>query len=216
MAERGTYRSVKTVLLDGPDFQKLSPEARWAFVALKLSIGPSGIEVHYREALLHEIAEKTGHLDGEGPSKALRRAFLELEKGGWIRWERNVIWLVGHLKHDPSLNPNDKKHRTSIQRHVSGLPRLAIVHRFVNEHKDFFPSGDGDHTDGLPPLDQGPSKGHGRPSEGPSKAHRSTEDRRPKTEDRRPTEKQPREGFSEEDEPDGSDLPHPGSRMSAS
>lgn len=182
--ERGAYRAVKVVLLDGPDFQQLPERARWVFVALKLSFGPTGIEMHYPEALAHELAARTGADVGD-----VKDALDVLEAAGWIRREANVVWIVGQLQHDPHMTATDKKHRASVWRHVAGLPRLAIVGEFVAAHPEWFlASEDGRALEAAPAdvlalVDR-------RPSEGPPKAlpraseAPKTEDREPKTENR--------------------------------
>jgi len=202
MAERGSYRSVKVVLLDGPDFQRLDERPRWVFMVLKLSFGPSGIEVHYPEALAHELAEKTGASVAQ-----VKDALDTLEAEGWIHRERNVLWIVGQLEHDPHMNWTDAKHRTAIWKHVAGLPRLPLVGAYIEAHPDWFQartvtvSRRGGETEekeldkapaellelvneaAIPdPPSKGPRKGQGRAKEGPKKALRSTDNRIPNTE----------------------------------
>lgn len=170
MSERGAYRAIKVVLLDGPDFQRLSERARWAFVALKLSTGPSGLEVRYRGELIEMLAEKTGI-----PSACLGDAIQELKNEGWIRHESNVLWIIGHLHHDPSLDVGNVNHRKSVQRHVGGLPRVGIVGEFVRANPDWFPPAEYTHPDPI-----------GMPSGSHRDATAITEDRIPKREDRKP------------------------------
>lgn len=136
--DRGEYRAIRRVLLDGPDFQKLSERARWIFVALKLNLGPSGIDVFYPDALAAQLTAQTG-----ASTRAIGDAMGELERAGWIAREANVLWLIGHLDNDPHVKASDSKHRKSIVRHVGGLPRLSIVRKFVSAHPDFFPASDG-------------------------------------------------------------------------
>ena len=208
MADRGAYRAIKVVLLDGPDFQDMPAEARWLFVALKMTLGPSGIEVYYPDALLAEMAAKTG-LPGAVVSSALDL----LEERGWIARERNLVWITGQLEHDPHMNLADAKHRKAIWRHVSGLPRLSILGRFVAAYREWFEAGTatlrrrgGDVEIDLEPApaelralataSEGPTKALARPLEGPTKALRrggselkpplrSTDNRRPKSEEGR-------------------------------
>jgi hypothetical protein len=71
------------------------------------------------------------------------------------------------------MKPADSKHRKSIQRHVSGLPRLPIVARFIAAYPTWFPADEFTAPDGLD-----------RPYEGPSKGLATTEDREPKTDNR--------------------------------
>lgn len=133
MADRGGYRSVKVVLLDGPDFQELPERENHVFVFLKLSFGPSGIEVHYPEALAHLISART-----RIPVDAVRGCLDTLDALGWIRRQGNVVWLVGQLEHDPHQKWDDEKHRKGIWKHLAGLPRLPIVGQFIDAHPDWF------------------------------------------------------------------------------
>lgn len=211
MADRGVYRAIKVVLLDGPDFQKLPERARWVFLALKMSMGPAGIEVHYPEALAYQLAERTG-----APVFAVKEALDVLEGHGWILRQGNIVWIVGQLRHDPHMDWSDNKHRKSIWGHLLGLPRLEIVGSFVRAYPGWFeaatvttPKGDVkeifaapaellhplhempgnvDNSDDLPlrRAIEGPSKGLARAIEAPI-----TEDRRPKTEDREQTSPKP-------------------------
>ncbi|MHB1863404.1 MAG: hypothetical protein ACYCVL_10580 [Gemmatimonadaceae bacterium] len=158
--DRGEYRSIRRVLLDGPDFQRLSASERHVFLTLKLTAGPVGLEVEYEEATVVRLAAQTGI----EPS-VVRRAMAGLVASGWVRREANVFWVVGHIDHEPSRNSNDPKHRKSVQRYVNSLPRLEIVADFIVAHAEWFPADEY----------KAPAKGHGSPTEGPSKGLPSTE-----------------------------------------
>jgi hypothetical protein len=130
--ERGQYRSITVVLLDGPDFQQLPPEARWVFTALKISLGPCGIQVEYPAGLVEKLAGRTGY------DQATVAAMLNLlQSTGWIKAERNVVWIVKQLKFEPSMTPKNDFHRASVLAHVQGLPKLAIVGDFVKEYQAY-------------------------------------------------------------------------------
>lgn len=181
-SERGEYRSIRRVLLDGPDFQKLPERARWLFVALKLTAGPTGIDVWYLDAMTPQLSAQTGI-----PRPAIPKALDTLEAAGWIRREANLLWIVGHLEHDPHMKPNDVKHRKAVQRHVASLPRLALVREFVQAQLAWFPAS------------EGPSCNLGWAIEGPSKAPRSTDNEtEDETEDER--EKEPTSPASPDEE----------------
>lgn len=139
MSDRGEYRAIHRVLLDGPDFQRLPKDERWAFVALKLNVGPSGIEVWYPAELVARLSAQTGISAG-----GIQHALNTLEQEGWIVREANVVWIDGQLTHEPNVKQANPKHRTMIQNHVAGLPRLRIVARFIREHLTWFTK------DGLP------------------------------------------------------------------
>ena len=183
MADRGTYRAIKVVLLDGPDFQELPERSRWVFLTLKMSLGPSGIEMHYPEALVHNISARTG-----ADPDDVRSSLSVLEEHGWIIREGNVIWITGQLKHDPGLKAENPKHRVSIQKHVAGLPHLRIVRSFIDAHPEFFPPDEYTYPNGYP-----------EPSDSLS-VHQI-----PKTKDRIPSteEREPRRAPAREDSPAG-------------
>lgn len=133
MRERGEYTPIARVLLDGPDFQKLTPIARHVFLTLKISFGPSGIEVRYPDALHVELAHQTGL-----PVAKVTAALDELERAEWIERERNVVWIVEHLRYHPNMTDGLKNHRTGVRQHVGGLPRLAITRRFIEHYAPYF------------------------------------------------------------------------------
>ena len=155
MTDRGLYRSIRCVLLDGPDFQLLPERARWAFIVLKITFGPSGIEVWYPGELLHRLAALTG-----ATTTQMSDVLSRLESAGWIRREGNVFWIVGQLDHEPGIKQSDWKHRRGIQRHVCGLPHVPIVREYVEAHRGWFTedgTSDGTPSEGLAWAFEGPS-----------------------------------------------------------
>lgn len=167
-AERGEYRSIPRVLLDGPDFQKLSERARSTFVFAKVNLGPSGIEVHYPAALHIKLAAQTGM-----PIEAVETSMDELEAAKeWIERDGNILWIIEQLTYDPHQDAKNENHRKGIQRHVRGLPRLPIVTRYIAHYRQWFV----DAPDLLARLD-----GPAMPFEGPSNAPAIT---RPMTDDK--------------------------------
>jgi hypothetical protein len=121
--ERGNYRSIYCALVDGPDFQAFSPGAKLVFYTLKMTLGPSGIDVV--PALVATLVERTGADTGR-----IEKALAELDAAGWVKRERNVVWIVEGLENEPSLRLSNQNHRAKIASHVNGLPRLAIVEAF--------------------------------------------------------------------------------------
>jgi hypothetical protein len=164
VSDRGEYRAVRRVLLDGPDYQRLPERARHVFLVLKINLGPAGIEVWYPGELVARLSAQTGISAG-----GVQDALNALEADGWIAREANVVWVIGQLAHDPHVKQSDVKHRKMVQRHVEGLPRLPIVARYVLAHREWFT------TDGSPTG--GPSQALAWAIEGPSEGHRSTENK---------------------------------------
>lgn len=148
--ERGHYRAILTVLIDGPDYQALSSDARLVFLTLKLNLGPSGIDVFY----LPVLEPQTGLAPAD-----IERAMTELCDAGWVRRERNVIWIVEGLKYEPSLRLSNANHLPTIQEHLRSLPRLAIVSAFRQHYGLEQPAG----ADPKPPEPH-----HGEPDIAPT------------------------------------------------
>lgn len=169
--DRGEYRSIARVLIDGPDFQRLSPEAKLVFLVTKIAIGPSGIDVV--PALVATTVERSGL-----PVARVEEAIGELVASQWLAIEGNVVWVVGGLRYEPGLTATNQKHRTGLSRHVAGLPRIALVARFVAEHPEWFDDAAA-LVAGYPPVDSIPN---GYPIEGLSNYLRpNTYNLRPKT-----------------------------------
>ena len=120
--KRGEYAAVHTALLDDPDFQRLSPEAKLLWYSLRLMLGASGIAlVRGWKTVLPEVTgidSVNGHLE-------------ELTSGGWLNQQQNVLWLRNVLRFNPNLNLSHDKHLTGVSKHIAGLPKLAIVNAFA-------------------------------------------------------------------------------------
>ena len=177
MSDRGEFRSIHTVLVDGPDYQALTPHERLMVFVVKMSLGASGIDVV--PSMIGTLCERTG-LDEHIASAVLE----SLEESGWIQRERNILWLVDGLRHDPGLTIDHTKHRKGLLNHVRGMPRLAIVRRFIVAYYDWFDDpetllsgyplpqdNDGDPNDSLSeaypaPADTLSNKGRGIREEG--------------------------------------------------
>jgi hypothetical protein len=126
---RGSYRAIHTVLIDGPDYQALTPAARLVLLTLKLNLGPTGIDVLYPAVL--EAQTGLGEDD-------VFHALALLEEREWIRHERNVFWIIEGLRYEPSRALSNANHRKEIAEHLEALPRLAIVDAF-REHYHLTP-----------------------------------------------------------------------------
>lgn len=159
MSDRGQYSPIARVLLDGPDYRGLAPIARHTLLALKIGFGPSGIEVHYPEALTIGLAHRTGWTHPE-----IESAMSGLCEAGWVQIEENVVWIVGQLEFHPNMTPVLQKHRRGIQNHVAGLPHLAIVRRFIDQYPAYFVDSS-DAANGYPVPSDSLSQGARMPSE---------------------------------------------------
>jgi hypothetical protein len=176
MAERGEYRSIHVAMADDPDFLRLSPQARLTLLMLKLTLGPSGINVV--RAMVPELAVLTGYGDAE-----VRAALDELVRDRWIRIEHNVIWIRNGLRFEPSLSLASENTVKGVCRHLRSLPRLRIVNDFAAYYNlpIPFPELESDEADSSPraaplaPSSEGPSNPLRTPFEAPSKQGRRDE-----------------------------------------
>lgn len=163
--DRGEYRSTHIVVVDGPDFQALSPPAKLTWWTLRMTCGPLGIAV--QPGLVAGLVERTGHSTAE-----VTAALAELEARGWIERERNVVWIIRALEFEPQLDVKDSKHRLSVRRRVAALPNLSIVKRFRVRYAPWF----ADEVEGLPSPSEGAPKPPGSTKQMQIQKHESKQE----------------------------------------
>lgn len=129
--DRGEYRSIHSVLVDGPDFQSLTANARLTYLVTRLTTGPTGLALI--PAYVACTAERTGL-----SMATVEAAVAELVEHGWVEVERNVVWCVRGLEFEPTRRPDNANHRLSVVRHVEGLPRLEVVRAFQRRYSNWF------------------------------------------------------------------------------
>lgn len=131
--KRGLYRGVYSSLPDDPDFQTLSPMARHTLLTLRVmdEIGPGCIWRYY----LGPIVQRTGYTE-----RILLKGLEELQAArpherndfGWIERDSCVMWIITGLENDPNRRLSDKKHRTSVEGWLKGLPKSGIITKFCD------------------------------------------------------------------------------------
>lgn len=156
-AERGEYRGIYVVIVDGPDFQALTPSAKLVWYTLKLKLGPYGIDAMAGASAA--LAERTGL-----PCQGAEAALTELEEAGWLERERVLLWLVRGLQFEPSLSPSHPNHREGLRKHLAGLPNLALKQRFRAHYTEWFPE---DVPSSSPPPSDGVAMGSTGPAHAP-------------------------------------------------
>lgn len=163
MADRGEYRSIHVALADDADFLELSPPARLCLLMLKLTLGPSGINVV--RALIPELMVTTGHGEAE-----VRAGLDALVRHRWIAIEGNVVWLRNGLRFEPNMSLQSENTAKGVCRHLRSLPRLPIVNAFAAYYGLPLP---------FPEIEQAPPEPHsqplGSPFEPPTEAGRRDE-----------------------------------------
>ena len=120
---RGAYRGIFSVLLDDPDYQKLSPYARLVLLTARQcqDAGPSAIFRYYPEKLAHQTGLTT---------ETVLVALAELQEAGWIVEDGVLLWVRNGLRYDPHVRPNNGNHREGIEEHLKSLPKRALVIQF--------------------------------------------------------------------------------------
>lgn len=111
-------------MADDPEFKALGPDTKLCIYTAKLILGPSGIDVV--RCFTMQMQDLTG-LEEERLVPALNEALA----GNWIAVQGDVVWLRNGLKFNPNFTLGNPKHRTAIERHVSGLPKCEIVNAYA-------------------------------------------------------------------------------------
>lgn len=137
MNDRGEYRSLFVAFADDADVHALSGDAFKLLIMLKLTLPVTGIGVVYLSKLCDQVGCDRARLEGlMGELEAAKPG----SDYGWIRRERNVVWIVNALRFEPNLAPaNAKKHRPYIQRLAAQLDaRMTIVAAFRAHYPEWF------------------------------------------------------------------------------
>jgi len=180
MSDRGEYRSVRVVIVDGPDFKQTNPDTKLVWLYIKFQLGPVGLGVF--NAAQHVLAEQTGLTP-----RRVGQALKELDASPqFFRREGNLFWIVGGLKNDPSMRCTNKNHVQSVREIVNALPRLALIDEFKGAHPEWFEGA----PEALPQtpspsIGRGDAPGDAIPHAAGINGRRKTEDGIQKTEDGR-------------------------------
>lgn len=186
MSDRGSHRPIHERLLDDPRFLALETLARALWFALKLRLGPSGIDVVYPG----QLEAWTG-----GDREGIERGLRSLSDASWVVYEEIVprgprlVWLINGLKHEPTFTPNNDNHRKSIERHLTDLPKSSLVKDFCDYYGIEVPDR---HQGDREPLRRG-SEGDREPLPKQENRERRTENGEPRTERPNALEHTPRE-----------------------
>ena len=150
-------------------------------LTLKIGMGRFGLRVEYPEALTIRLVAQTGW-----PAAAVASYLGELERAGWIRRERNVLWVVDQLRDEPFLLVTNRNHHSAVADHVASLPRLGVVAAFISHYRSWFEDPESLLAE-YPAPSQAHGMGDGMGVGSPASVDPTpiTEDRRQKTEDRR-------------------------------
>lgn len=141
------YQSIYASLPEDDEFITLSPLAKALWYTLKVKLPATGLGTmnpRVVATLVNCSLEQLAVAEGELSPK-------------WVRRDGNLWWIVAGLRFQPSLSPDDRKHRAFVQKQASAMPDSPIVLDFRAAHTEWF----------------GPSEPLARPIEGPSEHHGS-------------------------------------------
>lgn len=156
--ERGDYRPIYTVIIDGPDFRALPRDAKLLWYTLKLALPAWGIGPipGFGETMRERIGFDQMELD---------RAWDAIEMGSWASRNGVLYYLHRGLMFEPGLQASNPNHRKALVRFLASLPSSPIVRKFKQDYAMWFP-GDPDavptaptHADTIP----APSAGDRQP-----------------------------------------------------
>lgn len=121
--ERGVYRGVYSVLMNDPDFRRLSPQAKLVFYTLRLSreAGPGCIFVYDSERLPLVTGMSW---------KDCQKGLSELQEGQWVLKDQTVMWIRNGLRYDPHLGLTNPKHRLAVIRNLTFLPKVPMIAKY--------------------------------------------------------------------------------------
>ena len=129
---RGLYRGIYAAMLDDPDFQTLSPQARHVLLTLRLC-AQNNLACLFR-LYLPVLMAQTGY-----SQVVVERALEELIRDRWIEREQTLVWIRNGLRFDPTVRIPNSKHHTHITRAISAFGPLKIVARFCEYYKIRYP-----------------------------------------------------------------------------
>lgn len=155
VSDRGDYRILYLSLADDPDVHALSGDAFKLWAMLKLSLPVTGIGVVYPSMLCDQVGVDRARLETIMAELEHPKAGREC---GWIRREKNVVWLINGLRFESGLTPANGNHQKYVQKLVAQLDeRQKIVADFKTAYHQWFQP--------LPkPIRKG-SRSHPDPSE---------------------------------------------------
>ncbi len=146
MTRRGVYRGIFSSLIDDPDYQALTPNARLVLLTLRLCT-QAGAAAIFR-AYTAMLSEQTGLTVLDLESALAELATSPSPGKPWILREGPVIWVRNGLRYDPNIRLADEKHLKGVTRALAALPRLGIVARFCRYYKIASPLDDVAETSG--------------------------------------------------------------------
>lgn len=162
MTDRGEYRTLFAALADDPDAHALSGDAFKLLIMLKLSLPVTGIGVIYPSKLCDQVGVDRARLD------ACFAELLAAKPGrdrGWIRRDRNVVWIVKAFAHEPGMTPANKNHLKYIRKLVAPLdPSSQTVAEFRAVYRVWFHGDKKAIRKGSDIPSQNPSLTHPDPS----------------------------------------------------
>jgi len=126
VSDRGLHRGIYASLLDDPDFQALSSNARLVLMTARLCAQNTIASIfrYYADTLAAQTGLTRRDLD---------RALAELRTARWVVYDAAVLWIRNGLRFDPNVRlDKDEKHRKGVERAVAALPRSRVVIEFCS------------------------------------------------------------------------------------
>src|SRR5262245_9320069 len=134
VSERPEYRILYATLADDADVHALSGDAFKLLIMLKLSLPATGLGVIYPSKLCDQVGCDRGRLE-------TILAELEMPKPGrqrgWIRRDRNIVWITNALAFESGLTPANANHVKYVRKLVASVDAKSQA---VAEFRDFYPA----------------------------------------------------------------------------
>ncbi len=136
----GVWRGVHGALLDDPDFQLLSSQARLGLLVCRLCTQNTRASIFrwYADVLVAQTGLRSDELEAvlqELESKPNRAK-------PWIVRDRQVLWIRNGLRFDPTMTLSNPNHRLAVLRVLASLPSGSQV---VRKFRRYYHLADGSH-----------------------------------------------------------------------
>lgn len=133
--DRGSYRSIYSTLPDSLDFRALHADARHVFLTLKVSRlnNVAGIFI-FAEG---ERVTLQGQVGRTAP--IINRAIDLLCDTGWIAIQYPILWIINHLRFEPSVSLNNSKQTLGVLKVLKTLPNAPITAKYCEYYGLAYP-----------------------------------------------------------------------------
>ena len=125
---RGEYRPIYEALFKGRDYRALSADAKLCLLTIQGLSGAMGLKEW--SALAEQLAADCSIPVARAKAAVKRLQEPTSDGTPWIEYEDGIVWLVRGLEFEPTMSPNNPKHRSHVAKAMIGMANAPILDRF--------------------------------------------------------------------------------------